>query len=739
MDRDETLRRAEKLLRQGRLEAAIAEYARLVEEQPGDWATANLLGDLYVRAGQIDQAVAQYARIAEHLAREGFVTKASALYKKIVKIHPEDDSALRRTAELSAQQGLTADARMQLLALFQQRMRRGDAAGAAEAAKAYADVDPGDPAGRFESARLLADLGDTAGAAGELRQAGDSFMTAGKTADAVRCWQAALGYNAGDTAVRDSLVKALIDTGDTDAAREVAQSGEHWRAVAGGLTRAGRDREAFEALERALAADPQDVAVRVHLARAAMARDDLARAREVLAPVASGADPLVQLAMVEVEFRSGDFTQGRAALRRCLARGDDLAAPAIELGCALGLTAPEPGFAVVETVVRQAEAGGDTDLALDALERFLAVAPGHVAALEALIDVCGLPFYEHQRFRAQVQLADAHLALGNFARARLLSEQLITARPDDPAHVQRLSRALAGLGFADAEGEAQARVHRLTTTEGTADLAAVNAPATMLVEDVSEADASAAVPWAEPAAVAAQPLLVPPGDAGRAAGRESGVRASGSSVRDEPAGAKPAPLAAEAAAPEREVFEIDLSGDLDDLLNLAAAPSTVPAVAAAAQAHPGGLDGFFGGLREERGRDLEGVGAALAYDQASEHFNRGEIGDAAACLRTAARDPQFRFRAGSMLARIARDQQRFAEAVEWLERAAEAPAPTEEASHGLLYELGDVLESSGEDARALAVFIELRAAAPGYRDVAGRIAGLSRRQADQDGPKGGRA
>jgi tetratricopeptide (TPR) repeat protein len=141
------------------------------------------------------------------------------------------------------------------------------------------------------------------------------------------------------------------------------------------------------------------------------------------------------------------------------------------------------------------------------------------------------------------------------------------------------------------------------------------------------------------------------------------------------------------------------------------------------------------GLREERGRDLEGVGAALAYDQASEHFNRGEIDEAAACLRTAARDPLFRFRAASMLARIARDQRRYAEAVEWLERAAEAPAPTHEASHGLLYELGDLLESSRETSRALAVFIELQAAAPGYRDVADRVATLSRRQAGLAGPE----
>jgi tetratricopeptide (TPR) repeat protein len=732
MDRDETLRRAEKLLRQGRLDAAIAEYARLVEEQPRDWATANLLGDLYVRAGQIDQAAAQYTRIAEHFATEGFIAKASALYKKIVKINPDDDAALRRTADLSTQQGLAADARMQLQALFQQRVRRGDAAGAAEAANAYAAVDPADAAGRFESARMLADVADHAGAAAQLRAAGETLVAAGKSADALRCWQAAIKYDPADVASRDLLVKALVEAGEPDAAREVAQRAEHWQAIADGLRRAGRDRDALEALERALAADPGDLAARVQLARSAMAHHDLERAREVLAPVASSIDPAVQFALAEVEFRSGDFAAGRAALRRCLAGRDDLVGPGIDLACTIGPGSPEIGFAVVETVVRFAEAGGDTDVALSALERFLAVVPGHVAALETLIDVCGQTFYEHQRYRAQVQLADVHLALGNFERARLLSEQLIAARPDDPSHMQRLGRAMAGLGFADGESEARSRVQRLTSVEDPEEFAAAATPPSLLVEDVSEADVPALPsPWEMPSASPAAPFITPP----EALTGEPDLAAAvpGGPSRFESPGGTPALSAADAAAAEREVFELDLSGDLDDLLNAAAAPERTPAAPVAPE-HPGGLESFFENLREEHRRDMEGVGAALAYDQASEHFNRGEIEAAAGYLRTAARDPLYRFRAASMLARIARARNRLSEAIEWLERAAEAPAPTVEASHGLLYELGDLLEASREDARALAVFIELQAASPDYRDVRERIAALSRRQAGPAGP-----
>ena len=68
IDRTATLRAAEKLLRQGKLQPAIEEYLRVVEDQPRDWNTANLVGDLYVRAGQIDKAVEQFTRIADSLS-----------------------------------------------------------------------------------------------------------------------------------------------------------------------------------------------------------------------------------------------------------------------------------------------------------------------------------------------------------------------------------------------------------------------------------------------------------------------------------------------------------------------------------------------------------------------------------------------------------------------------------------------------------------------------------------------
>ena len=54
LDREATLRQAERLKGQGRLDLAIAEYVRLVEEQPRDWNSVNALGDLYLRAGDVE-------------------------------------------------------------------------------------------------------------------------------------------------------------------------------------------------------------------------------------------------------------------------------------------------------------------------------------------------------------------------------------------------------------------------------------------------------------------------------------------------------------------------------------------------------------------------------------------------------------------------------------------------------------------------------------------------------------
>ena len=143
-DRAATLRQADAFLRQGKLDQAIAQYLRLVEERPSDWKTANLLGDLYVRAGQLEPAIDQFSRIAENLRRDGFLAKAAALYKKILKVRPDADDALMQAGELAAEQGLLAEARSFFTTAADGRRHRGDARGALEVVARIRGLDTAD-------------------------------------------------------------------------------------------------------------------------------------------------------------------------------------------------------------------------------------------------------------------------------------------------------------------------------------------------------------------------------------------------------------------------------------------------------------------------------------------------------------------------------------------------------------------------------------------------------------------
>src|SRR5262249_1813645 len=122
---------------------------------------------------------------------------------------------------------------------------------------------------------------------------------------------------------------------------------------------------------------------------------------------------------------------------------------------------------------------------------------------------------------------------------------------------------------------------------------------------------------------------------------------------------------------------------------------------------PSNLDDVFRDFRDE-------VSRQHAVDQAEQHYkvaltyrDMGMADDAVRELEQAAKAPRLRFDAAALLARLLRDRGDVASAVEWFERAAEAPAPTPEAGRQLLYELGQALEESSETSRALAVYLEL--------------------------------
>jgi tetratricopeptide (TPR) repeat protein len=144
---------------------------------------------------------------------------------------------------------------------------------------------------------------------------------------------------------------------------------------------------------------------------------------------------------------------------------------------------------------------------------------------------------------------------------------------------------------------------------------------------------------------------------------------------------------------------------------------------------PKDLEAVFGEFRSELSKQSDASEAAEYLGLAKTYLEMAMHDEAIDALKTAARAPSQRFEAASILGRLYLKHDDPVHAIEWLERAAEAPAPGVSEARELLYDLGSILESSGETSRALAVFLELQADAGDYRDVAARVERLARVQA----------
>ena len=606
-DREGALKSAEKALKLGRIDAAIAEYVKIVEAQPRDWNSANALGDLYVRAGQIDRGIGHYVRIADHLETEGFYPKAAALYKKILKIKPGEESALLQLGDIAARQGLLADAKQYFNQLAERRRARGDQKGAAELTVRIGTLDPDDLDARLVAARAAANMGDQETALREFRDLADRLAEKGRA---------------------DEQISVLVDIA---------------------------------------ALDPSDVDVSSKVARALVAAGDLKRARRYLSPATAGKDAALWLAFAEAQLAEGHLDEGRGAVAKAIRLEAGCREAAVVLGCRLAETTPEAGYQVVGAVADAAVEAGDYAAAAAALHEFVTRVRFHLVALMRLVEICVDGQLEATLAEAQAQLADAYLEVGRGLEARIISEDLVAREPWNRANIERFRKSLVMLGESDPDAIIADRL---------------SGDSPFLAADFI--DLNEGVDFSAPAGAAPAPPVEAPSGSGK---KRSKAAAADSAARaDTAATAVVENVSAQSAGHSREV-------------------------------------------RDDGDRPSSDEAAAEQYRLALTYQEMGMVEDAIAALELAARSPRQRFDAASMLGRLHLEQQRLGKAVEWFERAAEAPAPTPDAGRALLYDLASTLETAGEGSRALAVFVDLESESGGYRDVGRRIDQLSKAQA----------
>jgi tetratricopeptide (TPR) repeat protein len=448
-DREGALKRAEKALRQGRVDAAIEEYQGIVLAQPRDWNSANALGDLFVRSGQLDKGVEQYTRIADHLAEEGFYPKASALYKKILKVKPTEEYALIRSGDVAAKLGLLADAKSAYQSVADRRRKLGNVRGAAEMAVRLGTVDPEDFDARYAAARAARELGDDETALRELRAAALGFEETARPDDARAAYRDILELEPDDEDARARVLAANIASGEFTSAFALATSPEELRQLAAALESAGRPAEVLAVWGRIADLDPDDVDARVRVVRGYLANDDAVSARRHLTADVAAVDASLWMTLAETELRQGRFDDGRAAVASALEADPTLREAAIAMACRLAERSPESAYPGIEAVADRALAADDYAAAAAALHEFVTRVPRHIVALMRLVEICVDGGLEATMYSAQAQLADAYLDAGRGLEARIISEDLVAREPWDRANIERFRRALEMLGEAD--------------------------------------------------------------------------------------------------------------------------------------------------------------------------------------------------------------------------------------------------------------------------------------------------
>jgi len=120
------LKQANKLFRQGKIDAAIKEYKKVLAIKPDDPEVRRIIGDLEIQNNNIPGAIEQFEWIGDYYLRDGFFAKAIAMYKRITRLDPAFERILFKLADLYNKQGLVMEAKQIYLDIAEECKRQNN-------------------------------------------------------------------------------------------------------------------------------------------------------------------------------------------------------------------------------------------------------------------------------------------------------------------------------------------------------------------------------------------------------------------------------------------------------------------------------------------------------------------------------------------------------------------------------------------------------------------------------------
>jgi pilus assembly protein FimV len=384
---------AQKLLNQGKVAQAIAEYQQILKHEPRDQVTLMTIGELYIRQGETFQAIDYFERLAQLFVGDGFLTKAIAVYKRIAKLAPEEIRPLEKLADLYVQQGVMSEARPLFLQLAEIHLKNNRQAEAVSLLKKLLTAEP-------DNLRIQIRLADLYQAMGQTREAVEAYIAASQRALA-----------RGDQAECEKLADKAVKLDPSNLAALIVKA--RVQSTQGNFAQAAELLENVPDLEKG--GEQTELLLDLYLKSAKW--DDASK----LALRVFNADPKnfgPTQKLVESLLESGQGDRAMGVL-------DQTRIPMID--------------------------AGEHELVGKLLNELAEKLPGRIEPLEWLVETYGRTSDSFRMPDALAHLGDALVNANKLERAKQVFEQLVDKEPESEPAKRKLNDVLRRLGVGGAE------------------------------------------------------------------------------------------------------------------------------------------------------------------------------------------------------------------------------------------------------------------------------------------------
>jgi tetratricopeptide (TPR) repeat protein len=422
---------AQKLLNQGKVAQAIAEYQNILKYEPRDQVTLMTIGELYIRQGETFQAVEYFERLAQLFVGDGFLTKAIAVYKRIAKLAPEEIRPLEKLADLYVQQGVMSEARPLFLQLAEIHLKNNRQTEAIGLLKKLLLAEP-------DNLRIQTRLADLYQAMGQSKDAVEAYVAAAQRS-------LARGDQAESEKLADKVLK--IEPSNPDALTVKARS----QSTQGNFAQAAQLLEKVPGLEKG------------------------GEQGELL---------------LDLYIKSSSWDEATAlALRVFDADPKNFGLTQKVINSLLEADQGEDAMKIIERVRVPMIDAGEHETVGRLLNELATRMPNRSEPFEWLVDTYGRTSNSFHLADAIARLGDVYVAAGQLERAKQTFEQLVERDPESESAKRKLNSVLRKLGLLPPAPEEEFQEESLS-----ADILKPEAPRIPLRGDQDEPEAQPKIP-----------------------------------------------------------------------------------------------------------------------------------------------------------------------------------------------------------------------------------------------------